>query len=162
MAGGQETSKQSKACVALCGAVIRLPPINAESGRVNDPSNYLKETDTEGEQYCCYSLLPRLPPTSSTSLSFFLIFIHFILLHGFTPLIRRNSSFIADGVSETRSVVRGVRVSSHEAVGLSTTANVQDETPFSYNISRDEIYEFMITVSLCASNKSCFDLTMPR
>lgn len=148
--------------MALCGAVICLPPINAESGRVNDPSNYLKEPDTEGEQYCCHSLLPQIPPTSSSPLSFFLTVIHFIHFIGITPLSRKDSSCIADGVSETRSVVRGVRVSSHEAVGLSNTANVQDETPFSYNISRDEIYEFMITVSLCTSNRRCFDLTMPR
>ena len=148
--------------MALCGAVICLPPINTEPGGVNDPSNYLKEPDTEGEAILLLLLLSQLPPTSSTPLSFFLIFIHFIHLIGITPLGRKDSSCIADGVSETRSVIRGVRVSSHEAVGLSNTANVQDETPFSYNISRDEIYEFMITVLLCTSNKRCFDLTMPR
>ena len=97
----------------------------------------------------------------STRLFSFLIIIHFIHLHEITPLRQQDSSFIADGVSESRSVVRGVRVSSHEAVGLSNTANVEDEALLSYIISRVETHEFMITVSLCMFNKSCFDLTMP-
>ena len=146
----------------MCGYVaqlIRFPPINSKSGTVNDPSNYLKSQIGKGSNIVL--LLRQLPPISIYTALHLSIIIHSIHLHGFTRLRRQDSSFIADGVSQSRSVVRGVRVSSHEAVGLINTANGEDETLLSYNISRDETHELMITVSLCMSNKSCFDLTRP-
>lgn len=146
----------------MCGYVAQLicfPPINSKSGTVNDPSNYLKSQIGKGSNIV--PLLRQLPPISIYTTLHHSIIIHAIHLHGFTRLRRQDSSFIADGVSQSRSVVRGVRVSSHEAVGLINTANGEDETLLSYNISRDETHELMITVSLCMSNKSCFDLTRP-
>ena len=68
MAGGRRQA-------SMCGSVAQLicfPPINSKSGTVNDPSNYLKEPDREGKQYCS--------PSTSTPPN--------IYLHNSSPLHR--------------------------------------------------------------------------
>ena len=79
------------ACVAmsLCGYVAQLicfPPINAKSGIVNDPSNYLKSQKGKGSDIVL--LLRQLPPISiyTTLLpSLFIYSIHLHVNHAITP-----------------------------------------------------------------------------
>ena len=140
MAGGKKE-------VSVCGYVAQLiccPPINVQSGRVNDPSNYLKSQIGKGSNIVL--LLRQHAPISIYTTLSLSIFIHFIHLHGITRTRRQESSFIADGLSQRRSVVRGVRVSSHEAVCLINTPNSGDEILLSYNTLRDEVHDHCISL----------------
>ena len=108
--------------VSLCGYVAQLissPPINNDFGHSHDPSNYLNSQIGKGKGYCTPATsTPTIISLHDSSTFYLSIFIHSIHLHGITRLRRQDSSFIADAVCQRRSVVSGVRVSSHEAVGL--------------------------------------------
>ena len=119
----------------------------------------LKSQIGKGSDIVCSSFYVNSRQYLSTRLFTFSIIIHSIHLYGITPFSRQDSSLIADGVSQSRSVVRGVRVSSHEAVGLINTANSEDETLLSYNVYQEETHDHYTALRprRAASTLRCHD-----